>query len=152
MERTICFDKNVIVSMVRETLDDPGGRTYVVLIYYDTEYSQSGFVVTPVLKYDNKYLFTKNAELSLIMKIVIQEYDKEGIKHRSKTFLRWLKKRNKLQAAWAIHYWERPDGDLEGRAYSVLEHRETVFYGTANLEKILSTFRGEKDSEKKGNQ
>ena len=31
--------------MVRESLDDPGGRTYVVLIYYDTEYSESGFAV-----------------------------------------------------------------------------------------------------------
>lgn len=142
LERAICFDKNVIVSMVRETLDDPGGRTYVVLIYYDTEYSPSGFVVTPVLKYDNRYLFDNNSEISLIMEKVIREYDKEGIKNRSKTFLRWLKKRNKLHAAWAIHYWERPDGDLEGRAYFVPEHRETVFYGTANLEKILNTFRG----------
>ena len=76
------------------------------------------------------------------MNKVIKEYDiKEG-KNQSKSFLKWLKKRQTLHAVWAIHYWERPDGDLEGRAYLVPEHRETVFYGTANLEKILNTFRG----------
>ena len=72
MERTVCFDKSVIVSMVRESLDDPGGRTYVVLIYYDTEYSESGFAVTPVSKYDNKYLFGNNTDISLIMNKVIK--------------------------------------------------------------------------------
>ena len=141
MERTVCFDKSVIVSMVRESLDDPGGRTYVVLIYYDTEYSESGFAVTPVSKYDNKYLFGNNTDISLIMNKVIKKYDIKGGKNQSKSFLKWLKKRQTLHAVWAIHYWERPDGDLEGRAYFVPEHRETVFYGTANLEKILNTFR-----------
>ena len=147
MERTVCFDKSVIVSMVRESLDDPGGRTYVVLIYYDTKYSESGFAVTPVSKYDNKYLFGNNTDISLIMNKVIKEYDIKGGKNQSKSFLKWLKKRQTLHAVWAIHYWERPDGDLEGRAYFVPEHRETVFYGTSNLEKILNTFRGEKNNE-----
>ena len=151
MERTVCFDKNVILSMVRESLDDPGGKTYVILIYYNTECSTSGFVVTPVSKYDNKYLFEKNTEISCIMEKVIQEYDRKGRKNQSKTFLRWLKKENTLHAVWAIHYWERPDGDFEGRAYFVPDHRETVFYGTANLEKILSTLREEKNIENKGN-
>ena len=150
MERTECFDKNVIVSMVRESLDDPGGRTYIMLIYYNTVYSTSGFIVTPVSKYDNRYFFSNNTDISLIMKRVIKEYDMEDRRHLSKKFLKWLKKRNSLHAVWAVHYWERPDGDLEGRAYYVPEHRETVFYGTANLEKILSTLRGEKNSENKG--
>ena len=107
--------------MVRESLDDPGGRTYVVLIYYDTEYSESGFAVTPVSKYDNKYLFGNNTDISLIMNKVIKEYDIKGGKNQSKSFLKWLKKRQTLHAVWAIHYWERPDGDLEGRAYFVPE-------------------------------
>ncbi len=149
MERTVCFDKNVIVSMVRESLDDPGGRTYVILIFYDTEYSTSGFVVSPVSNYNNKYLFGNNTDISFIMNIVIKDYDSKGRKTQSKTFLKWLRKRNALHAVWAIHYWERPDGDLEGRAYFVPEHRETVFYGTANLEKILNTLRGKKNNENK---
>ena len=37
LEKAAYFDKNVIVSMVREVLDDPGGKTFVILIYYDTE-------------------------------------------------------------------------------------------------------------------
>ena len=90
--RTVCFDTNVIVSMVRESLDDPGGKTYVILIYYNTEYSTSGFIVTPVLKYDNKYLFGNNTEISLIMKKVINEYDRKCKKKESKAFLKWLKK------------------------------------------------------------
>ena len=149
MGRTVCFDTNVIVSMVRESLDDPGGKTYVILIYYNTEYSTSGFIVTPVLKYDNKYLFGNNTEISLIMKKVINEYDRKCKKKESKAFLKWLKKSNSLHAVWAIHYWERPDGDLEGRAYFVPEHRETVFYGTDNLEKIISTLRRKKYDENK---
>ena len=140
--RTVRFDKNVIVSMLKETLEDPGGRTYVVLIYYDTEISASGYIVNPVLEYLNRYYFSNTTDISILLKIVIREYSRERRKHYPKAFLKWLKKRNTLHAVWAIHYWERPDGDLEGRAYFVPEHRETVFYGTANLEKILSTLRG----------
>ena len=142
MEKAEYFDKNVITSMVRESLDDPGGKTFVILVYYDTEFSASGFVETPVLYYYDRYKFVITTDIPVIMKRVIQDEIVSCRKQLTKHYLKWLRRKNAVHAAWAIHFWERGDGDFEGRAYYVPEHRETVFYGSANLVKILSSVRG----------
>lgn len=144
MKQTKRYDENVITSMIRESLDDPGGKTYVILIYYDTDFSPHGYIETPI-KYDyDRYIFTNNNEIPTIMKLVILDDSIPSKKHLAKQYLKLLRKRNAVHATWAIHFWERADGDFEGRAYYVPEHRETVFYGSANLIKIISSTRGSK--------
>ena len=144
MEKAAYFDKNVIVSMVREVLDDPGGKTFVILIYYDTELSSSGIIENPILYHYDRYWFTICTEIPIIMKRVIQDDSAPCKKYLAKHYLTWLRRRDAVHATWAIHFWERGDGDFEGRAYYVPEHRETVFYGSANLIKILSSTRGKR--------
>ena len=142
MKQSLRYDENVITAMIREALDDPGGKTFVILIYYDTEYSTSGFIETPIKYHYDRYRFIISTEIPIIMKRVIQDDSVPCKKHLAKHYLKWLRRRDAIHAVWAIHFWERGDGDLEGRAYYVPEHRETVFYGSANLIKILSSARG----------
>ena len=144
MKQTMRYDENVITSMIRESLDDPGGKTYVILIYFDTDISSHGYIETPI-RYDyDRYIFTNNNEIPIVMRRVILDDSISSKKHLAKRYLKLLRKRNAVHAAWAIHFWERADGDFEGRAYYVPEHRETVFYGSANLIKIISSSRGSK--------
>ena len=144
MKQTMRYDENVITSMIRESLDDPGGKTYVILIYYDTDITPHGYIETPI-KYDyDRYIFVNNTDIPIIMKSVIHDDSISSKKHLAKHYLKLLRRRNTVHATWAIHFWERTDGDFEGRAYYVPEHRETVFYGSANLIKILSSSRGSK--------
>ena len=142
MKQSLRYDENVITAMIREALDDPGGKTFVILIYYNTEYSTSGFIESPVKYHYDRYCFAHTTDIPIIMKQVIQDDSVPCKKHVAKHYLKWLRKRDSVHAVWAIHFWERGDGDFEGRAYYVPEHRETVFYGSSNLIKILSTFRG----------
>ena len=144
LKQSAHYDENVITSMIRESLDDPGGKTYVILIYFNTDISSHGYIETPI-KYDyDRYIFTIYTEIPIIMRRVSQDNGTTTKKHLAKQFLKLLRKRNAVHAIWAIHFWERPDGDFEGRAYYVPEHRETVFYGSANLIKILSSTGGRK--------
>ena len=144
MKQSVRYDENVITAMIREALDDPGGKTYVKLIYYDTEYSTSGFIETPIKYHYDGYRFIITTDIPIIMKRVIHDNTVPCKKHLAKHYLKWLRRRDGVRAVWAIHYWERGDGDFEGRAYYVPEHRETVFYGSANLIKILSSTRGKR--------
>ena len=144
MNQTVRYDENVITAMIREALDDPGGKTFVILIYYDTEYSTSGIIETPIKYHYDAYRFIITTDIPTIMKRVIQDDSVPCKKHLAKHYLKWLRRRNAVRAVWAIHYWERGDGDFEGRAYYVPEHRETVFYGSDNLIKILSSTRGKR--------
>ena len=144
MKQSVRYDENVITAMIREALDDPGGKTYVILIYYDTEYSTSGFIETPIRYHYDGYRFIITTDIPTIMKRVIQDNSVPCKKYLAKHYLKWLRRRDTVRAVWAIHYWERGDGDFEGRAYYVPEHRETVFYGSDNLIKILSSIRGKR--------
>ena len=143
MKKSVRYDENVITAMIREALDDPGGKTYVILIYFDTEYSKAGFIETPINIHYDRYRFIISTEIPTLMRRVIQDDSVPCKKHLAKHYLKWLRRRDAVHAVWAIHYWERGDGDFEGRAYYVPEHRETVFYGSANLVKIISSTREE---------
>lgn len=143
MKKSVRYDENVITAMIREALDDPGGKTYVILIYFDTEYSSAGFIETPINFHYDRYRFIITTEIPTLMRQVIQDDSVPCKKHLAKHYLKWLRRRDAVHAVWAIHYWERGDGDFEGRAYYVPEHRETVFYGSANLVKIISSTREE---------
>ena len=144
MNQSVRYDENVITAMIREALDDPGGKTFVILIYYDTEYSTSGFIETPIKYYYDRYRFIITTDIPIIMRRVIHDDSVPCKKLLAKHYIKWLRRRNAVHAVWAIHYWERGDGDFEGRAYYVPDHRETVFYGSANLIKIISSARGKK--------
>ena len=142
LKQSVRYDKNVITAMIREVLGDPGGKTFVILIYYDTEYSISGFIESPTKYHYDRYRFVISAEIPTIMKRVMCDDSVPCRKHLAKHYLKWLRRRDAVRAVWAVHYWERGDGDFEGRAYYVPEHRETVFYGSDDLIKIISSARG----------
>ena len=101
LEKAAYFDKNVIVSMVREVLDDPGGKTFVILIYYDTEfstYAQNEFGKNDQIRLAN-FLKNTNAKFMLIIKntdFIYNLYNVKGlyIKSFDKKYLVSIKNRN----------------------------------------------------------
>ena len=146
MRRPVRYQKNVLAAMVKETLEDPGGRTFIILIYYNTDKSIAGFIETPLKYFNISYKFSNVSEIITIMKRLVEEVNKDDRNRLAKTYMKWLRREHTMHATWAIHFWERLDGDFEGKAYHVQERRETVFYGISNLKKILSSSRGEQEN------
>ena len=142
MKRPVRYQANVIEAMIKETLEDPGGRTFVILIFYDAQNSGIGYVETPLKYYSNCHRFHNVSDIISIMKRLAEEVNIEDRKRLARIYMKWLHRKHTMHASWAVHFWERFDGDFEGRVYHVQKRRETVFYGMSNLEKILSSTQG----------
>ena len=137
-----------IQKMIRESPAEPGGLTYLILIYR-TGKRYEKYVKTPFNYRKQSIRFNYNEDIIAFMRNITETVINSNTDSLPDLYMDWLRTEPAGNAEWAIHFWQRPDGDLEGRVYYVPQNRESLFYGTKNLLKILQSVKEDGDGDNK---
>ncbi len=134
------YENSPITLMIRDTLYDPGGRTFLVLVFVEDRKKYTGYIQSPYIsdkvscKFCNEY-----GIIPMLRNLAKDINEKDRREELIKTYSKWIRSNLTCHADWAIHFWEREDDELEGRIYDVKNDRESVFYNTNELTKILTS-------------